>query len=181
MDTILAVIVACEIGFWVVVLLGLVARYALGRRPLGAVMLASAPVVDLVLLAAVTVNLRAGGTASFAHGLAAIYLGVSIVYGHKMIMWADVRFAYRFARGPAPVKLVGWEYTKECWVDVARTSVALVVAAGIIRLLTALVDDPSRTSALLRIYPILGIWFAIDMLWAFSYTVWPRKQHATTQ
>lgn len=78
-------------------------------------MLAMTPVVDVVLLTAVIVTLQAGGTATFFHGLAALYLGLSIAYGHKMVKWADVRFAHRFANGAAPVKLYGREYTKECW------------------------------------------------------------------
>lgn len=118
MDLILAIIIACEIGFWVFVVLGLLARYVLRWRRTGAVLLAMTPVVDLVLLTAVIINLQGGGTATFFHGLAALYLGVSIVYGHKMIKWADARFAHRFACGPAPVKRYGREYTQECWKDV---------------------------------------------------------------
>lgn len=181
MDPILAIIIACEVGFWVFVILGLVARYMLRRRRIGAVLLAMTPMVDLILLIAVIINLQHGGTASFFHGLAALYLGVSIVYGHKMITWADVSFAHRFAKGPAPVKHYGCEYAKESWKDVARTAVAVGIAAGILWSLTALVDDPSRTGVLQDIYPILGIWLVIDLIWAISYTVSPKKQPSTTQ
>lgn len=176
MDLILAVIVACEIGFWVLVVLGLLARYALRWRGTGAVLLAMTPVVDVVLLSAVVVDLRGGGTATFSHGLAALYLGVSVAYGHKMVRWADVRFAHRFADGPAPVKPYGREHTRACWTDVARTAVAVGIAAGILWLLTALVEDPSRTSALVGIYPVLGIWFAVDLVWAISYTLGPKAR-----
>lgn len=181
MDLILAVIVACEIGFWVFVVLGLLARYVLRWRRTGAVLLAMTPVVDLVLLTAVIVNLQSGGTATFFHGLAALYLGISIVYGHKMIKSADARFAHRFAHGPAPVKLYGAGYTKECWRDVARTTLAAGIAAGILWLLTALVDNPSRTNALTGIYPVLGIWYMIDLIWAISYTFWPKNRPAVTK
>ncbi len=181
MNLILTVIIAAEIGFWVFVALGLLARYVLRRRRTGAVLLAMTPVVDLVLLTAVIINLQGGGTATFFHGLAALYLGISIAYGHKMIKWADMRFAHRFAEGPAPVKLYAWEYAKECWKDVVRTTVAVGIAAGILWLLTTLVDDLSRTEALMGIYPVLGIWFVIDLLWAISYTLWPKKQPAATK
>ena len=180
MDLVLAVIIACEIGFWIFVVLGLVTRYALGRRRLGAVLLAAAPVVDLVLLGAVVLNLRAGATASFSHGLAALYLGVSIAYGHTMIRWADARFAHRFAGGAAPLKAYAWDYAKKCWADVVRTGVAVAVAAGIIWTLRLLVDDPSRTEALLRVYPVLGAWSVIDLGWAIGYTLWPRRRPAMT-
>lgn len=175
MDAVLAIIIACEIGFWVFVTLGLVARYILRRRRTGLVLLAMTPVVDLVLLTAVIVNLQAGGTASFFHGLAGVYLGVSIVYGHKTISWADARFAHRFADGPVPVARYGWDYTKECWRDVLRTVAAVGIAAGILWLLTSLVGDASRTGALAGVYPLLGIWFAIDLIWAVCYTISPKK------
>ncbi|WP_349236184.1 hypothetical protein [Cryobacterium sp. BB307] len=178
MDLILGIIVACEIGFWVFVVLGLLARYLLRWRRTGAILLAMTPAVDLVLLAAVIINLRSGGTASFIHGLAAIYLGVSIAYGHKMVKWADVRFAYRFAGGPKPLKLWGWDYAKDCWSDVVRTAIAVGIAAGILWLLTVLVDDPSRADALTAIYPLLGLWFAVDLIWAISYTFSPKKRPA---
>lgn len=178
MDLVLAVIIACEIGFWVFVVLGLATRYALGRRRLGAVLLAAAPVVDLVLLIAVVINLQGGATASFSHGLAALYLGISIAYGHTMIKWADARFAHRFAHGSAPLKLYGRGYTRKCWADVVRTGVAVGVAAGIVWMLRIFVDDPTRTEALLSIYPVLGIWFVIDLMWAISYTLWPRRRPA---
>lgn len=180
MDPILVIIIACEIGFWVFVVLGLVARYVLRRRRTGTVLLAMTPVVDLVLLTAVLINLQAGGTASFLHGLAALYLGVSVAYGHKMVKWADERFAHRFAHGPAPVRRYGEEYTKESWKDAVRTGVAVSIAAGILWLLIALVADPSRTGALQGICPILGIWFVLDLIRAINYTVWPRRAPLAT-
>lgn len=178
MDLVLAVIIACEIGFWVFVALGLAARYALGRRRVGAVLLAMAPVVDLVLLTAVVINLRAGATASFSHGLAALYIGISIAYGHSMIRWADARFAHRFAHGAAPIRVYGRQYMQKCWLDVARTGAAAGITVGIIWLLRVLVNDPTRTEALLGILPVLGIWLAIDALWAIGYTLFPRQRPA---
>lgn len=181
MDPILSVIIACEIGFWVFVVLGLLARYVLKRRRTGVVLLAMTPVVDLVLLGAVVLNLQSGGTATFFHGLAALYLGVSVAYGHKMIAWADVRFAHLFARGAAPVKVFGGEYATECWKDVARTSLAVGIAGGILWLLIALVGAPGRTDALTGIHPLLGIWWVVDLLWALGYTLWPKKRPATSR
>lgn len=108
MDVIVAIIIACEIGFWAVVVLGLVgARYLLRWPRLGTALLTMTLVIDLILLTAVILNLQAGGATNnpcspFFHGLAAVYLGVSIAYGRKMIGWADVRFARRFADAPAP-------------------------------------------------------------------------------
>jgi hypothetical protein len=172
------VIVACEIGFWVLIALGLVARYPLRRRRTGLALLALTPVVDVVLLAATVVDLRSGGTAGTAHTLAAVYLGFSVAYGHAMIRWADVRFAHRFADGPPPEKPHGMRYAVRCWKDVARTALAVGIAAGIIQVLVLLVDDPARTEALTQIYPVLGIVAAAELLWAASYTVWPKAPTA---
>lgn len=180
-DLVLMLIIACEIGFWVVIVVGLLTRSLLRRRRLGAMLLATAPVVDVVLLVAVAIDLRGGATAQLSHSLAAIYIGVSIAYGHAMIGWADTRFAHRFNHGPAPQKLSGAAYTAKCWVDVLRTILAVAVAAGIVWLLRALVDDPLRTEALTQIYPVLAIWTAIDLIWALSFTIWPKKTVVPTR
>lgn len=172
---ILAVVIACEIGFWVLILLGLLARYPLGRRRLGLVLLASTPVVDLVLLVATALDLASGATANLAHAVAAVYLGFSIGYGHKLIAWADARFAHRFAGGPAPVKRYGAAYTAECWRDVLRTAVAVGVSAAVLWALIAVTGDPERSAALEGGFGILGIVAAIEVLWAVSYTIWPRR------
>ncbi len=181
MDLILTLIIACEIGFWFLVVLGLVARYVMRWRRLGAVLLLMTLVVDVILLTAVVIDLQAGGEASFFHGLAALYLGISIVYGHKMITWADVRFAHHFAHGPAPVKAYGTTYTMQCWKDVARTAGAAGIAAAILWWLITLVGNASSTDELRGIYRILAIWFAIDLIWAISFTVAPKKKPASVR
>jgi hypothetical protein len=112
-----ALIVACEIAFWVVLAGGLVARYGLGRRRLGAVLLACVPLVDVVLLGAAMLDLRRGASADAAHGLAAAYLGFSVAFGPSLVRWADARFAHRFAGGPAPSRpsRYGRERTRHEW------------------------------------------------------------------
>jgi uncharacterized membrane protein YfcA len=172
---ILAVIIACEIGFWIVVLGGLAARYLMGSRRLGTALLMCAPVVDVVLLGAVTAHLATGATASWHHGLAALYIGFSVTYGHRMIAWADTRFAHRFADRSLPVKPTGLQYTKQCWADVFRTMAAVIIAAGIIAAMTWWVGQPARTEALTGWYGVLGIIVAIEIIWAASYSIWPRK------
>ncbi|MFD0533927.1 hypothetical protein ACFQY7_09240 [Actinomadura luteofluorescens] len=60
----LAVIAGCEIGFWVLLAAGLLARYPLRLRRTGAALLLCVPLVDLVLLAATAIDLRGGATAA---------------------------------------------------------------------------------------------------------------------
>ncbi|SFV24042.1 hypothetical protein [Micrococcus terreus] len=172
---ILAAIIACEIGFWVAILAGLCARYLLHRPRLGAVLLALVPVIDLLLLALVTVDLLGGATASWHHGLAAVYIGLSVAYGRRMVQWADLRFRHRFASGPPPVRLTGWEHTRACWGNVLRTLLAVGIAAGLLAAMIAIVGDAGRTAALAGYFSILAVILAIDVLYAASYTIWPKR------
>ena len=178
---IVAIIIACEIGFWVLIVLGLIARYVLRLRRTGLTLLASTPVVDVVLLVVTAMDLISGATATVFHGIAAIYLGFSVAYGHKMISWADRHFAYRFANGPRPIKRYGWDYALDCWKDVARTLLAVAVALGTIWLLTVIVDNHARTSALTDLTEVFILVVAIEVLWALGYTVWPKKVPASSQ
>jgi len=99
-DPLVAVIVAGEVGFWMLLGAGLVARYLLRRRTAGAVLLACTPLVDLVVLGATVLDLRGGGSASWSHGLAAAYLGVSVAFGPSMCAGpiSGSRTASRMAR-----------------------------------------------------------------------------------
>ncbi|GAB2598167.1 hypothetical protein Aab01nite_74030 [Paractinoplanes abujensis] len=165
-------IVACEIGFWVLLVGGLAARYLLKARRLSAVLLVSVPLVDLALLAFAVIDLRRGGEAALAHGLAAAYLGVSVAFGHRMLSWADRRFAHRFAGGPAPVKLpkAGREraaHERRMWL---RHLLAYGTAGLILGLFALLVGDLSRTAGLWGVMWVWTIVLVVDGFVAFSYT-----------
>jgi hypothetical protein len=171
---VLFLIAGCEIGFWVVVTAGLVARYPMRSPRAGGALLAALPLIDLVLLAVTAVHLRSGATATTEHGLAAIYLGFTLAYGRRLVAWADVRFAHRYAGGAAPAALHGKSYTLKCWGDVLRTVFAALITAGLIMGLQRWIDDRARTSALEQFFPLLGIICAVELIWALSYTVWPK-------
>lgn len=176
----LVAIIVCEVAFWIAIVGGLVARYLLRRPRLGAALLVTAPAVDVVLLALVTLDLLRGATASWHHGLAAVYIGMSVAYGHRMIAWADVRFEHHFAGGPAPLRLSGRRHTARCWGDVLRTGLAVLIAGGIIGGLVAVVGDPERTAEFQGTLGLLAVVFGIEVLWAVSYTIWPRKPAASS-
>lgn len=176
MSFVVAVIIACEIGFWILLAAGLGARYLLRRPRLGVALLASTPVVDVVLLAATVIDLRTGGTAGLAHGLAALYLGYSLAHGHRLIAWADGWAAHRFDGAPRPARLHGRDYAVRQWAGAGRTLVAVTIAAGVLWLIALAATDPSRTAELDRLYPVLGILLAIDVIWAAGYTVWPKRR-----
>ncbi|MFB9236073.1 hypothetical protein ACFFWC_11020 [Plantactinospora siamensis] len=178
---VLAVIAGCEIGFWVLLGAGLVARYLLRRRRLGAVLLVSVPLVDLVLLVATTLDLRRGATANFTHGLAAAYLGSSVAFGAAMVRWADQRFAYRFAGGPPPWRPPrrGRARTRHEWREWAKAALAWAIACVLLVAAIVLVDDQARTGALrdwiIRLSAVLAIWFVAGPLW---FTLFPGRAEA---
>ncbi|TKV61613.1 hypothetical protein FDO65_08645 [Nakamurella flava] len=171
-----AVILACEIGFWVAIGLGLAARYLLRRPRLGAALLVTAPVLDGVLLVATAVHLRSGAEPSGAHSLAALYLGFSLAYGHAMIRWADVRFAHRFAGGPAPVRVYGAARARASWRDVGRTGLAAAVAVAVMAGLAWFADVPF--DPFVATVQLLALILAIEVVVAVCDTVWPRKAPA---
>ncbi len=167
-----AVIVACEIGFWVVLAAGLVARYVLRWRRVGGALLVGVPLVDLVLLVATVLDLRRGGTAELAHGLAAVYLGFSVAFGHSMVRWADVRFAHRFAGGPPPQPKPPSgtpDRLRHEWREFGKACTAIGVTAVLLLGLVALVGVRRDTAALLWWIPRLGlvlvIWLVTGPLW----------------
>lgn len=63
----------------------------------------------MVILIATIIDLCSGAVASYFHGLAAIYIGVSISFGRKMIHWADEQFTYHFANDPVPSQSLNME------------------------------------------------------------------------
>ncbi|SDR85473.1 2TM domain-containing protein [Actinopolymorpha singaporensis] len=173
-------VVGCEIAFWVLLVTGLATRYLLRARWLSNVLLVSVPMVDVVLLAASVVDLRGGAPATTAHGLAAIYLGVSIAFGNQMIQWADQRFAHRFAGGPVPVKppKIGRAHAAHERGQWLRHLLAYVLAVAVLVIFTLLVGDLHRTLKLWSVMAPWGIVLAIDFVISFSYTIAPRKRRS---
>lgn len=171
----LTLIVACEIGFWVLLGAGLVARYLLRLRRLSAILLICTPLVDLVLLVASVIDLRRGATANVTHGLAATYLGFSVAFGHNMIRWADQRFAHRFAGGPPPWRppkqgpaRVAWE-----WREFGKGLVGWAVACGLLGTAILWVDNWDRTQELVgwigRLSGAMVIWLIVGPLWTIVF------------
>ncbi|MEU8228072.1 hypothetical protein AB0C12_00560 [Actinoplanes sp. NPDC048967] len=173
----IALIVACEIGFWVLLGAGLAARYLLRARRLSTALLVAVPLVDVVLLAATAVDLRRGGEAGFEHGLAAVYIGVSLAFGHQLTSWADQRFAHRFAGGPAPVRppRTGRAHAARERRQWLRHLLAFAVAATVLAVLTLIVGDLSRTVPLWAVMAPWSVALVIDFIVAFSYTLSPRS------
>lgn len=173
-----AFIIACEIGFWLFVLAGLAARYLLRWKKLGAFLLICTPLIDLALLIAAAYDLRGGAEATMAHGIAAVYIGVSVAFGHRMIKWADERFAYRFAGGPAPAGKPknGKAHARHERIAWLYHLLAFAIGSAILYGMIAMTGEAARTEALLGTMRLWSLILGIDFLISFSYTLWPRKE-----
>lgn len=161
-------IIACEIGFWVLIALGLLARYPLGMPRLGLVLLALTPVVDVALLAFTVIDLRSGGQPGLAHGLAALYLGFSVVFGKRAIAWAD-RMYRRKVRGEDVAEPDAGSKLRKEWVNFALAVVAAGIAAAVLELCVVMAGGGVEVQSLRdwhsRLGVILAIWFITGTLW----------------
>jgi len=173
----IGVIIGCEIAFWVLILAGLACRYLLGLKKAGIALLWTTPVVDIVLLAVTVIHLRQGAEATFAHGLAAVYIGVSIAFGHSMIRWADTRFAHKFAGGaaPAPKPKYGREHARLERIGWLKHLLAWAIGCLCLGGMIYLVDDSGGTEPLIQMIRLWSIVLGIDFLISFSYTLSPKK------
>lgn len=168
-------IVGCEVAFWLVLLLGLAVRYLLRREAASRWLLRSLPVIDLVLLVATAWDLAAGTPATFAHGLAAVYVGFTVAFGSITVQWADAHFAHRFADGPAPVAAPsrGWKavaFDFDLWL---RCIGAWIIALALIEALTAYVGNEAVTQPLREWHRYgLGsifVWFIFGPAWSLLF------------
>lgn len=177
MSAILIGILACEIGFWALLGLGLIARYLLRLRRASSVLLLLVPVLDLLLLALISWDLLANGTtADFSHGLGAIYLGFTVAFGHQIITRVDAWFAHRVAGGPPPARLPrnGVRRVRHEWSQWLRMVICAVIASAVLGAMVVLVGDPSRTAELTE-------WFAriwlVTAIWLIGWPVWVSVSH----
>jgi hypothetical protein len=178
---IVALIAAAEIAFWVVLAAGLAARYLLRMRRTSVALLLGVPLIDVLLLAATALDLARGEEAGYAHGLAALYLGFTVAYGHSVIAWADRHVAHRFGGGPKPVavKRYGWDRAREEWRVWSRTLVAVLISLAVLEALVWLADhaDSGADTAPLRASEGTAVRvLAIHGVVALTYTIW-RKPH----
>ncbi|MFC5774456.1 2TM domain-containing protein [Ectobacillus antri] len=174
-------IIACEIGFWVFVVLGLCCRYILGQKKIGALLLWCTPVIDLVLLTLTVIDLKDGKSATFFHGAVAYYIGMTVAFGHVLIRWADERFAYQFADGALPTRQPKYGRAhaareRKGWY---RHLIGWAIGNTLLVSMIVLVGNQERTEALYQVMQLWGLLLAIDFVWSFSYSVFPKKEKNT--
>ncbi|WP_405062524.1 2TM domain-containing protein [Kribbella sp. NBC_01505] len=165
----LAVIAACEIGFWVLLAAGMATRYLFRRPKAGMVLLMMVPLVDVVMLVASVVDIHRGSVPSFKHSLAAIFIGVSVAFGHQTLKWADSWAAHKFAGAPRPAKPPkgGRERAQRERAGWFRHLLAYVIGVGIM-LVLGLLSGKGYDAALYPAWP-WTIVLVIDGFVSFSY------------
>jgi hypothetical protein len=174
-----ALIVACEVGFWVVLLLALLLRYVLRKEPLSRALLICLPLIDLLLLLFTAVDLRRGATGTFAHGLAATYVGFTVAFGGMAVKWADAHFAHRLAAGPAPAKAPtrGWAAVRYDLIVWGRCIVACVITMVLVEALVLFVGRSDSMQPLLvwqkYAFGCIVFWFFFGPVWTLA-TAWRR-------
>lgn len=175
MNFIAWMIVACEVGFWIVILLGLVSRYLFNRNKLGLFFFALVPVLDLLLILATAIDIGRGGKPTIAHAIAPLYLGVSLVYGKSMIAWADERFRYYIKReGEKPIKRYGMDYAWHSLKGSLKHILAYVIGGALLLGMIAYVGKAAETEVFWETLKVWGIIVLIDNGISLTYFIWPR-------
>ncbi|MEU1041607.1 hypothetical protein ACFYP4_20095 [Streptomyces sp. NPDC005551] len=178
---IIGLIIACEVGFWVLLAAGLTARYLLGLRRTGLALLLGEPLLELVLFAATALDLKRGAEPGWEHGLAALYIGFTVAYGHCTVRWLDGHAAHRLAGGPPPVPpprygLARARHEGGLWL---RTLLAAAVACALLQGAITYVGEGGGTESL-RSYQAVALRVAgIHGLTALTYLVWPKRRPAS--
>ncbi|MFI8894466.1 hypothetical protein [Streptomyces paradoxus] len=177
---IVALIAACEIGFWVLLAAGLGARYLLRMPRLGLGLLLCEPLLEVVLLVATALDLKNGAEPNWTHGLAALYIGYTVGHGHRTVKWLDGHAAHRLGGAPKPVGpprygMARARHEGKVWLG---TLVGAAVATVLLQLAIWYVDDPSRVTSLESWRYVAWRAAGIHGLVALSYAIWPRKAPA---
>ncbi|MFC8369255.1 MULTISPECIES: hypothetical protein [unclassified Streptomyces] len=180
---VVALIIACEVGFWVLLALGLAARYLLKWRRTSVFLLLCEPVLELVLFAVTAIDLRNGAEPGWEHGLAALYIGYTVAYGHYTIRWLDGHAAHRLGGGPPPVKPPRYGRARAAhegrlWL---RTLLGAAVACALLQGAVWYVGDEGDVSSLRAFQWVAIRVAAIHGLVALGYLIWPKKAPAGTQ
>jgi hypothetical protein len=177
---IVALIAACEIGFWVLLAAGLSVRYLLRMPRTGLALLLCEPLLEVVLLVATSLDLKNGADPNWTHGLAALYIGYTVGHGHRTVKWLDGHAAHRLSGAPPPPKpprygMARARHEGKVWLG---TLTAAVVATVLLQLAIWYVDDPSRVTSLENWRWVAWRTAGIHGLIALSYAIWPRKAPA---
>lgn len=174
---ILVFIIGCEIAFWLFLIAGLLARYVLHAKHLSAVLLICSPIIDALLLIATAIDLKNGSTPTFAHGLAAIYIGIAVAFGKQLVAATDRRFARWLnlsepSAAPPKYGKAHAAYERRGWL---RHLLAYIIGAGLLLAMMLYIGPGPAAQPLLQVLGSWSIVLVIDFFVSFSYTLFPRS------
>ncbi|MET9512124.1 hypothetical protein ABZX62_27390 [Streptomyces flavidovirens] len=175
---IVMLIIICEVGFWVLLAGGLALRYLAKMPRAGAAVLLMEPLLEVVLLVVTAVDLKNGAEPDWKHGLAAVYIGFTVAFGHRAIKWADARFAHRFAGGPAPVRppKYGTARAVHEWKVAGRWMLAAGIAMGLLQVAIWYVGGGGEIGSLRMWQQKMLFVIGINAIIAGTYTVFPKRE-----
>ncbi|NUT31335.1 MAG: hypothetical protein HOV84_36365 [Streptomyces sp.] len=174
---IVALIIACEVGFWVLLALGLAVRYLLKWRRTSVVLLLCEPLLELVLFVATAIDLKNGAEPGWEHGVAALYIGYTVAFGHYTIRWLDGHAAHRLGDAPPPPRpprhgRARARHETRLWLKAVYGG---AVALALLQLAVWYVGDSGDISSL-RAFQWAAIRAAgIYGLITLGYWIWPKK------
>ncbi|MET7296045.1 hypothetical protein ABZS79_28590 [Streptomyces griseoloalbus] len=177
---IVALIAACEIGFWVLLAAGLACRYLLRMPRTGLALLLCEPLLEVVLLVATALDLKNGAEPNWTHGLAALYIGYTVGHGHRTVKWLDGHAAHRLGGAPAPLGpprygMARARHETKVWLG---TLTGAAVATVLLQIAIWYVDDPGRSTSLESWRFVAWRAAGIHGLVALAYWIWPKKAPA---
>ncbi|CAL9585547.1 hypothetical protein SUDANB176_05126 [Streptomyces sp. enrichment culture] len=177
---IVALIAACEVGFWVLLAAGLACRYLLRMPRTGLALLLCEPLLEVVLLVATALDLRNGAEPNWTHGLAALYIGYTVGHGHRTVKWLDGHAAHRLGGAPKPLGpprhgLARARHETRVWLG---TLTGAAVATALLQVAIWYVDDASRTTSLESWRSTAWRAAGIHGLVTLAYWIWPKKAPA---
>ncbi|WP_405794676.1 hypothetical protein [Streptomyces sp. NBC_01506] len=174
---IVTLIIICEVGFWVLLGIGLALRYFAKMPRASVAVLLCEPLLEVLLLVVTAIDLKNGAEPDWKHGLAAVYIGFSVALGPELIKWADARFAHRFAGGPPPVRppKYGKARTVHEWRTAARWIAASAIAIGLLQAAMWYVGPDGDTGSLETWRERMTLLIGINVVIALGYTVFPKK------
>ncbi|MFE2440465.1 hypothetical protein ACWDHW_02730 [Streptomyces melanosporofaciens] len=179
---VVALIIACEVGFWVLLAIGLLLRYVAQMPKASTAVLLCEPLLELVLFVTTVIDLRNGAEPDWKHGLAAVYIGYSAALGHSTIKWVDARVAHRFFGGPPPVKPAKYGAAKTLheWKTAGRWVLAAVIAIALLQGAIWYVGDDGEIGSLRDWQTKMLFLIGINVLIALSYTLFPKRERSAS-
>lgn len=170
-------IIAAEVLFWIVLFAALYFRYILKAKKLSLLFFALTPVIDLVLLVLTALDLKNGSDATISHGLAAVYIGVSIAYGKTLIAWADEKFQKHVLKVDVQIKRLDGKEKAHYEIGMfIRHLVAYGIAAVLLLIIINYVGIQNDTNSLYLVMKIWAIFVAIDGITCIINLYFPKKQ-----